>query len=406
VTELAALIDAAEGSPRDSAGAPPAMHLPRAPVLGWSSFRGSARPGLHSVDQIEHAAYTTSGRAALYHALRQLDMPPESRVLVATYHCPTMVAPILHANARPHFFPIGRDGLPDLDRITIDPAQAPRAMIVAHYFGLPHSLAEVRNWCDAHSIALIEDCAHCFFGMAGERPVGGWGDFAAASISKFLPVPEAGLLASSRRPVLPLGLAARSLIDQLKGLLDLVETGVHFRRLAGLNELLDPLFKWKNRRNNAPAPASKPPAEDDTDEMIRSCDMGRISQAPLWVSRQLTRSLPRDRIVAQRRRNFDHYALALRDIDGARALCEAPADAVAPYVFPLWVDDAERVYQALRALGAPVFRWDRTWPGTPRLPGDQGPLWSRHVLQMLCHQDLDAHDVARVAAAVRHLLKT
>jgi hypothetical protein len=77
-----------------------------------------------------------------------------------------------------------------------------------------------------------------------------------------------------------------------------------------------------------------------------------------------------------------------------------------PYVFPLWVDDADRVYQALRGLGAPVFRWDRIWPGTPHLPGDVGPLWSRHVLQLLCHQDLDARDVARVVSAVRNLLNS
>ena len=37
--------------------------------------------------------------------------------------------------------------------------------------------AEVRAWCDAQSIALIEDCAHSFFGTAGNRPVGAWGDY-------------------------------------------------------------------------------------------------------------------------------------------------------------------------------------------------------------------------------------
>ncbi|MBK9574239.1 MAG: DegT/DnrJ/EryC1/StrS family aminotransferase [Rhodoferax sp.] len=54
---------------------------------------------------------------------------------------------------------------------------------------------------------MIEDCAHCFFGQAGERPIGAWGDFATASLTKFFPVPEGGLLASSSRPLPGLALA-------------------------------------------------------------------------------------------------------------------------------------------------------------------------------------------------------
>jgi hypothetical protein len=75
-------------------------------------------------------------------------------------------------------------------------------------------------------------------------------------------------------------------------------------------------------------------------------------------------------------------------------------------VFALWVDDADRVYQALREQELPVFRWDRVWPGTPVVEGDQGPLWSRHVLQLLCHQNLSAADVEHTARAILSLLPT
>ena len=128
------------------------------------------------------------------------------------------------------------------------------------------------------------------------------------------------------------------------------------------------------------------------------CDMGRIHQQPLWVSMGIVRALPRDRIVSHRRANFLRYLGHFQDVDSARPLvAHLPPDAV-PYVFPLWVDDADRVYGSLRRAGAPVFRWDHIWPGTPRLPGDHGLLWSRHVLQMLCHQDLSFDDIDRVSA--------
>ena len=112
-----------------------------------------------------------------------------------------MVAPVVCAGLVPSFFAIGPDGLPRLDLINAAQRPAARAIIVAHYFGIVHNLDPVREWCDLHGIALIEDCAHALFGAVDGHPVGRWGDYCTASISKFLPVSEMGLLASARRPV-------------------------------------------------------------------------------------------------------------------------------------------------------------------------------------------------------------
>ncbi|WP_267875263.1 DegT/DnrJ/EryC1/StrS family aminotransferase [Massilia sp. Dwa41.01b] len=58
-------------------------------------------------------------------------------------------------------------------------------------------MAPIRALCDARGIALIEDCAHCFIGEAGGRPVGAWGDYAIASSMKFLPIYEGGATVSA-----------------------------------------------------------------------------------------------------------------------------------------------------------------------------------------------------------------
>ena len=182
------------------------MSAPRAPVLGWASFSPHRGPVPAAIDQASVKAFTTSGRAALYQVLKQLGLPPGSVVLVPSYHCPTMVAPVLCAGLRPRFFAIDPDGLPLTSGIDTLADPQPRAMIAAHYFGLPQSMADLRAWCDRHKVTLIEDCAHSFFGQAGERPVGHWGDFATASVSKFFPVPEAGVIVAQRRQLRPLKL--------------------------------------------------------------------------------------------------------------------------------------------------------------------------------------------------------
>jgi perosamine synthetase len=380
--------------------------VPRGPVFDWSSFHVVDAPGIRSVEQLPNRLFTTSGRAAIYQALLQLHIADQSVVLIPTYHCPTMVAPVILAGLQPAYYGVRADGLPDLTSIGEELASKAKAIIVPHYFGLAQPLVEVRAWCDQRGIALIEDCAHCFFGEAGARPVGAWGDFATASLSKFLPVPEAGLLASAHRQIEVPTLAEAGAKAQIKGVVDVLEYSARYGRLFGLNGALKLLFKLKNARHAEHGAASDPTSASvvTAQTMLRDCDMGRIAHRPLAASMALKKLLPRGRIIANRQRNFALYAQHLQNLQGARPLRPLPTEPVAPYVFPLWVEDADSVYHALRTHEFPVFRWDRIWPGTPALAGDVGPEWSRHVLQLLCHQDLSEADVMRTIKAVHVLL--
>jgi dTDP-4-amino-4,6-dideoxygalactose transaminase len=364
-------------------------------------------PNVHSIEDLKHKILTTSGRAAIYQAFLQLKLPANTGVLVPTYHCPTMVAPVLLANLTVVYFPLLPSGLPHLDAIEESATKNCKAMLVPHYFGLAKSLKKVREWCDERGIALIEDCAHCYFGAAGERSVGEWGDFATASLSKFFPLPEAGLLASSSRSISPIVQKKPPLKAQIKGCIDVIELASRYHRFSGILPLLETFFKLKNIRSK-PSEVSDTMTTPEAVEMMRDCDMARIENAPLWSSVILKNILPRGRIISQRQENFASYSTHFFNISGARPLFPQDTNSVistAPYVFPLWVDEPDSIYQALRALKLPVFRWNRIWPNTPTLPEDIGPLWSHHVLQLLCHQDLNAADINRTAQTVIHLLQ-
>ena len=409
-------LHSAEGSAVAVADSP----LPRFPVFGWASFEIVNAPEIASIDDLRFTRFTTSGRAAIYQALLQLQLPPQSKVLMPTYHCPTMVAPVLLANLQVAYFGVLNDGLPNLESIDPITAKSCKAMIVPHYFGVANSLAQVRRWCDDKGIALIEDCAHCYFGQAGERPIGAWGDFSTASLSKFFPVPEGGVLASASRQIVLPALPNPGWKAQLKAWLDILEVATKYRHLFGLNHLLGVGFRLKNARPGKHRTAGEVEHEttggldvgasypdNSASTMMKVSDMARISHGPSMASLTFKRALPRGRIIANRQRNYAEYARRFKDVQGARPLFPAVgnnASQIAPYVFPLWVDDANFVYQALRTQGLPVFRWDRIWPGTPQLEGDVGPSWSRHVVQLLCHQDLDQAAIDRTARAVLALL--
>ena len=166
---------------------------PRLPTLGWATFAAAKQATVPCILDHPVTVYTSSGRAAIALALRELRIGRGDRVLVPTYHCPTMIAPVAASGATPLFFPIDAGGTPRIESLaTNDDLSGVRAMIAAHYFGLPQPMARIRRFCDERNIALIEDCAHAMFGQADGRPVGSWGDYAIASLTKFLPTTEGG----------------------------------------------------------------------------------------------------------------------------------------------------------------------------------------------------------------------
>jgi perosamine synthetase len=118
------------------------------------------------------------------------------------------------------------------------------------------------------------------------------------------------------------------------------------------------------------------------------------------LCQHMARRLPRERIVSKRRQNYEFLSQHTSGFAGLRPLLpHLPADC-APYVFPLWTEHPDPGYTELRRLGMPVFRWDRVWPGVPRMAEDHGLRWSHHVLQLACHQDMTALDLQTLVKQV------
>lgn len=385
--------------------------VPRLPVLGWQALRGGSSEVPCMLD-LPRLHYTTSGRASILLALKTLGVGPGQGVLLPTYHCPTMVAPVTHLGAAPVFYPVDANGVPQLDWLSRQDRSGVRVLLMPHYFGLPQPVAAVRRWCDAHGVLLIEDCAHALFGHADERPVGTWGDVAIGSLTKFLPTPEGGCLVMNGDGAVP-RLAPASATTALRVALDMLEMGAAQGRLWGINTAVNAGLAGLRRLRSRPAgrPESEsvaPRADDSTPGREASgaelrIDASLAHRQMAGPCRWVAQALPSGRIVARRRRHYERLDRELSGHTGLRPLLRGPLPAgCVPYVFPLWVDKPDPAYAELRRLGMPVFRWDRLWPGTPVLPLDCGRLWSHHVIQLACHQDLSE---AHLDAFVRHLLR-
>jgi hypothetical protein len=375
---------------------------PRLPVFGWATWSGKKSSALPCLLDHDRLVYTTSGRASILLAMEQLGVGPGVQVLMPTYHCPTMIAPVDELGAHTVFYPVTTGGAPDMQWLAGLDSRRIKVMLAAHFFGLPQPMAAIRQWCDERGIALIEDCAHALFGRSEGRPIGQWGDVAIGSLTKFLPVPEGGCWVSNQAALPAPTLTPIGHMVHVKAAIDVVDVGVVHQRLGGLNFVLRSALTAMRRLRpgtNSAAPCNPAPVVSDGEGQamdgftIDSVLAHRQLSSP---SRWISQSAPRERNVERRRRNYELFSRLLPVNAAMHPLFPRLPPHSAPYVFPLWVQNPDPGYAQLRTMQFPVSRWDRLWPGVPVMPSDAGIGWSHHVLQLACHQDLEEGDIKRM----------
>lgn len=397
----------------------PDPHVPKNPVLGWSSFSRATPAGTPaglddtpSVLSLPHKRYVTSARVAIALALQRLGVGPGDRVLVPAYHCLSMVEPVVFCGAEPVFFPLTprlEVPLAELERFDL---RGVRAILVTHYFGFPQAMESICAFARGHGIPVIEDCAHAVFGRADGRPIGSWGDYAAVSLMKFFPVYDGGCLASATHSLDDLALRAPSRRFEAKALLNSIERGLSYQRFPGMQaaakgtvRVKDAMWRGFKRlragRNTAPYAYQDPAAS----EGVNGLDPAWLDRRISFASLQLVERLPVARIIARRRRNYERLDAALRDLPSAHPLFDRLPPGVVPYVFPLLVERPERVFRRLKTDAVPLFRWERLWSDDAVRVDPLSARYATEIFQLPCHQELTDDDlewiIERVQAAFR-----
>lgn len=376
---------------------------PKQPTLESFRWRPS-HSSLPSLLDLPHRVLTHSGRAAIGLALEEIGIQPGEAVLVPTYHCPTMIAPVERLGATPVFYGLDSNGMPLLSSIADDTRL--RAALVPHLFGIPRPMSEVAEFCRARRIMLIEDCAHCFFGRSTEAAVGTVGDYAIGSLPKFFPTLEGGILASSRHPIRAQLPVRRSVGQNARALWDSLDISARAGRLGWEGEALCALTNRGNSIHQESHAIETEPVSAVAEDVRQNAladpllSLVGIRVVDAW----LVTHTDLESNIHIRRRNYRLFAEHFADVPRAvTPVAQCPSFA-APYVFPLTIDQPNKAYRSMRAAKLPVFRWDRVWPDTPFIPGDAGNIWARNLIQFACHQSLSADDIKRVAMSAKRCL--
>jgi len=141
----------------------------------------------------------SSGRSAIQVALEALRLPSESEVILPSFACRGVVAPVLHAGLRPVLADV--DEQMNLRFESVLEANHPdvRALILPHLSGCWVNDAEtILDWARTRGIVVIEDVAQAIGLEHKGRPAGTFADIAVYSCGPGKPLvgPGGGWIAS------------------------------------------------------------------------------------------------------------------------------------------------------------------------------------------------------------------
>ena len=370
--------------------------VPIGPVLAGRAFAGQRTSAIPCMLDAGRSLTTTSGRVAIALALEELGIAAGHNVLLPAFHCSAMSSPVKSVGATPRFYRLHDDLSIDLDDVDSRIDGDTKALMIVHYFGFPQNMTVVSEYCRSRGLALIEDCAHSFFGQQAGRPLGSFGDYSIGSQMKFFPLYDGGCLVSANRPLPQTPAVKRGFRFQAKAAVSPVERALQYRRLRYIGFLPRMVGELKK----IPKGVSR---GDDWVVGPGSAE-GGFDFDPSWlhvrmslVSNFLMKAVSSGRIVELRRRNFEYLLDRLSDISGCQPLyARLPSDVV-PYMFPVVFDELS-VFDTLKRERVPIYRWEEI----PEQPCSISYRYSKCLLQFPCHQELWQHELEWLVKTIRN----
>ncbi|MEN6584676.1 MAG: DegT/DnrJ/EryC1/StrS family aminotransferase [Sulfuricella sp.] len=374
----------------------PRAAVPLLPPLSWRGWLGHKHVAAGSAF-LQGGEFFIRSRYALTEALRRAGVHAGIKVLLPAFHCRSIVEPVLYLGAQPCFYPVKADLRPDFSALSsmVSEDGAPvAAMILTHYFGFPNDLDETERFCAAHGIALIEDCAHALYGRSSERLLGTVGSYATASVWKFLPARDGGLLLDNTGGQ-PAHRSAQPLLAEAKALAAILQGWS--RRVWRRNSLpvIEPSALCEQAKHVAAQPmvrASEPGLKEFSPKLA--------SMAALRSSRWIMAHAPHERVATRRRANYLQWLEGLRSVPGVKPIFPHLPDGVVPYAFPLLIDSSGMGFHRIKMAGIPLWRWEDMAVTDCAISRD----YRIRLLQLPCHQELREEELGWMIHTVQTLL--
>jgi len=331
--------------------------------------------------------------------LPQVHLRDGDEVIIPSFCCSTVVAPILAVGATPVLADVGNELNLTVESVDAVCTGRTRAIVVPHLFGNPADIGAIAELCNAKNIVVIDDAAQALGAMTDEgQSLGTCGDM--------------GVISFGAEKVC-FGLGGGALISRSRGVLDAArQTPLGYPSFSHtLARLASTVGRRRWRRWTLPlqrlfsSAHGKQP--DAPSEPYRGENLANLNAA---VASSLMHSLP-DNLQARRAR-VQIYQRLLADEAGVELISHRPSSACLSQVIRAAPkrrgdDTAARIIHALTEAGYEVQGsympihllgsfsacvWDRL-PRTEKVWAD--------LVELPCEPTVGLADVERIASIVK-----
>jgi perosamine synthetase len=311
-------------------------------------------------------------------------------VLFPNYFHGVELQALLHAGVRIRFYPVDRNMRIYPERVIANVTPQSRAVYLIHYLGFPGPVEELKDFCRANDLVLIEDCALALFSKDRCRFLGSFGDASIFCIHKTLPVPNGGALWLKDSPEVALrlrqpspmctaGSVALSLARPFR------KPGVGTPNRKRLRDVVAEALGIVRIATNSFVPAD--------------ADLGMSG-----ISHRILNSQKVVGIVEKRRRN---YLQLVERLGGTVSMIyDSLPLGVCPLFFPIRVANKNRICADLVTRGIELVNfWSIHHPLFP--PGTDLEIDELRatVLEIPCHQDLKPDELDWMANQVIDVIR-
>jgi len=131
-----------------------------------------------------YALAVSSCSAALFLALKALDLPKGSKVLIPAFTFAAVPSSVVHAECEPVLVEVGENYRVDMADFAAKLPQA-QAVMISHMRGHTSDMDAIMALCDAAGIPVIEDAAHSLGTVWGGRNIGTVGKVGCFSFQSY-----------------------------------------------------------------------------------------------------------------------------------------------------------------------------------------------------------------------------
>ena len=148
---------------------------------------------LISLTGSKHAIGVASCSSGLYLSLRSLRLNPGDEIITTPMSWLVSSSAIVRAGGVPVFVDVDGDYNIDFGKIKEAYSSKTKGVLVVHFYGkIVDKIDEIKNFCEARKIWLIEDCAQSVGAKLNNTYSGTFGDFGVYSFSPMKVIPSFG----------------------------------------------------------------------------------------------------------------------------------------------------------------------------------------------------------------------